>query len=90
MAAAVAGPLLSAELSALVGLGAFAEPSKEEVFAPFCGKWIKVSYLFMHTDPASMARSMSRLVWHVPAWAGANSNPLGQICIDSSMCHLTL
>jgi hypothetical protein len=58
MAAAVAGPLLSAELSALVGLGTFAEARKEEVFAPFCGKWIKVSCQFKQTDQAVKACSM--------------------------------
>lgn len=57
MAAAVAGPLLSAELGALVGLGAFAEPSREEVFAPFCGKWIKVKCDFMLTGRAFKAFS---------------------------------
>lgn len=53
MAAAVAGPLLSAELGALVGLGTFAEARKEEVFAPFCGKWIKVRCYFKHNTELS-------------------------------------
>lgn len=44
MAAAVAGPLLatSADIGALVGLGQHIQPTREEVFAPYCGKWLKV------------------------------------------------
>lgn len=45
-AAAVAGPLLvnqlTADIGALVGLGTCQQQTREEVFAPYCGKWVKV------------------------------------------------
>ena len=46
MAAAVAGPLVARQLSADFGAlsGLLQEPSREEVFAPYCGKWVKVRY----------------------------------------------
>lgn len=45
MAAAVAAPLLHgkfADLGALASIGTLQQPSKEEIFAPYCGKWVKV------------------------------------------------
>lgn len=45
MAAAVAGPLLvsqlTADIGALMGLGTHPAQTREEVFAPYCGRWIK-------------------------------------------------
>lgn len=43
MAAAVAGPLLAADIGAFIGLDTCLEQTREEVFAPYCGKWVKVS-----------------------------------------------
>jgi hypothetical protein len=53
MAAAVAGPLLvsqlTADIGALVGLGTNPAQTREEVFAPYCGRWVKVRLLYFQT-----------------------------------------
>lgn len=60
MAAAVAGPLLAADIGAFIGLDTCLEQTREEVFAPYCGKWVKVSLRLKHKSLC--------LAWHAWQW----------------------